>query len=519
MKTLSAILLTAGLMLSSVTFASKYQTTCEKDINKIAKNAEFKMPKMTLPKISDKTFSVLDYGADPTGVKLCTEAIQAAIDAANEAGGGTVLIPAGVYTTGPIVLKSNVRLYADYQSLVYFSDDFSLYPIKDALFEGLNTKRCQSPISAVNAENIAICGHGTFDGNGYSWRPLKKGKVTGSQWKEKIKTGVVDEAKGVWYPDSASIIAQTFCQDQNVPVLPENATMADWEALRSFLRPVLLEFEGCKNVLLEGVCFENSPAWNLHPFRCENLVLSHLTVRNPWYSQNGDGVDIECCKNVVVDRCSFDVGDDAICMKSGKNEDGRKLGIPSENIVITNCVVYHGHGGFVVGSEMSGGIKNVSVKGCTFIGTDVGLRFKSTRGRGGVVENIWVKDITMANIPNDGLIFDLFYGGKAAGEESPEEIAARMSAAIPVADETTPAFRNITIEDVVCKGAKRCIYFNGLPEQKIENVVLKNIYMTGVEGAIFNQTNGLTVSGLNIECQKGNALQLSSSVENVTIQK
>lgn len=508
----------ALMLLTGCQHHSSYQRTCQKHIDEICKSADFEMPKVALPKISDKEFNILEYGADPTGQQLCTEAFRQAIEAANAAGGGTVVIPAGVYTTGPIVLLSNVRLFADHNSLIYFSDDFSLYPIKDALFEGLNTKRCQSPISAVNAENIAITGYGTFDGNGFSWRPLKKSKITAGEWKKKIQTGVVDEEKGVWYPDSASIIAQTFCQDQNVPVLPEDATDADWEKLRSFLRPVLLEFEGCKNVLLEGVCFENSPAWNLHPFKCENLVLSNLTVRNPWYSQNGDGVDAECCKNVVIDRCSFDVGDDAICMKSGKNEDGRRLGIPTENVCITNCVVYHGHGGFVVGSEMSGGIKNISVKGCTFIGTDVGLRFKSTRGRGGVVENIWVKNITMANIPNDGLIFDLFYGGKAAGEETAEEIAARMAAGIPEADETTPAFRNIVIEDVTCKGAKRAIYFNGLPEQKIENVTLRNIHMSAVEGAIFNQTKGLFVSGLHIDCQKGEALQLSESVEDAHIE-
>lgn len=506
------------MLLASCTSQQTYQTTQQQHINDICKSADFAMPNVTLPSISDKTFSILDYGADPTGVALSTEAIQKAIDEANAANGGTVLIPAGIYTTGPIVLKSNVRLYADYNSLVVFSDDFTLYPIKDAFFEGLNTKRCQSPISALNAENIAICGHGTFDGNGYAWRPLKKGKVTGSQWNKKIKSGVVDEEKQIWYPDSASIIAQTFCQDQNVPVLPENATDEDWEALRSFLRPVMLEFEGCKNVLLEGVCFENSPAWNLHPFKCENLVMSNLTVRNPWYSQNGDGVDVESCKNVVIDRCSFDVGDDAICMKSGKNEDGRRLGIPSENICVTNCVVYHGHGGFVVGSEMSGGIKNVSVDGCTFIGTDVGLRFKSTRGRGGVVENIFVKNITMCDIPNEGLIFDLFYGGKAAGEETEEEIAARMAGAIPTADETTPAFRHITISDVTCHGAKRAIYFNGLPEQKIEDVTLHNIHMTSTEGAIFNQTNGLKVSELHIDCTEGEPLVLNATVENVTIE-
>ena len=166
---------------------------------------------------------------------------------------------------------------------------------------------------------------------------------------------------------------------------------------------------------------------------------------------------------------------------------------------------------------MSGGIKNITVEDCTFIGTDVGLRFKSTRGRGGVVENIWIRRINMIDIPNDALIFNLFYGGKGAGEETAEEIAARMNAAIPVADETTPAFKNITIEDIICKGAKRAIYFNGLPEQKIENVTLKNINMTAVEGAIFNQTKGLTVNELHVTCTKGESLQINSSVENISI--
>ena len=514
-KTLICLTL-AAVLAGCYSKPQKYVLTCQQHLADITSSASFAMPDIQLPVISERPFSVLDYGADRTGAELCTEAFQKAIDEANAAGGGTVIVPAGVYLTGPIELKSNVRLYTEHNSLVIFSDDFSLYPVLDASFEGLDTKRCQSPLSARNAENIAISGHGTFDGNGYSWRPLKKGKVTGSQWKKKIQSGVVSE-KDVWYPDSASFYAASLCQDQNVPVLPDDATQEDWEAIRSFLRPVMLNFIGCKNVLLEGVCFENSPAWNLHPFCCENLVLSKLQVRNPWYSQNGDGVDVESCKNVVITDCTFDVGDDAICMKSGKNEDGRRRGIPCENVCINNCTVYHGHGGFVVGSEMSGGVKNVSVDGCTFIGTDVGLRFKSTRGRGGVVENIFVRNITMTDIPNEGLVFDLFYGGKGAGEETEEEIAARMAGAVPQPDETTPAFKNIVIEDVICKGAKRAIYFNGLPEQKIENVTLHNIYMSATEGAVFNQTNGLTVSGLHITAEKGEPLVLSSTVENVTV--
>lgn len=516
MKKLLTIL-TSIALLTSCSSDSPYQTTTQKHVNSICKESPFKM-EVKVPTFPGMVYNVLDYGADPAGKALSSEAFQHAIDLCSETGGGTVLIPAGVYVTGPIVLKSNVRLYTEYNAFVLFSDDFSLYPVIDASFEGLDTKRCQSPISARGAENIAICGHGTFNGKGDSWRPLKSSKVTAAQWKKKIKTGVVDAEKGVWYPDSAAMRATALCQDQNVPVLPANATQEDWEAIRSFLRPVFVNFIDCKNVLLEGVCFENSPAWNLHPFVCENLILRNLDVRNPWYSQNGDGVDVESCKNVLIEGCKFDVGDDAICMKSGKNEDGRRRGIPTENVYVKNCVVYHGHGGFVVGSEMSGGVKNINVEDCLFIGTDVGLRFKSTRGRGGVVENIFINRINMSDIVNEALLFDLFYGGKGSGEETEEEIAARMGASIPAVDETTPAFRDITIQNVICKGAKQTIYFNGLPEMKIRNVHLANIHMSGKKGASFNQTNGLTMKNVVIEPEEGEDIMLSRSVDNVSIE-
>ena len=516
MKKLLFYIAAFALLFTSCNASSPYQTTTQKHVDEICETAPFPM-EITVPKFPGMVYHILDYGADPTGRALSHDAIQKAIDLCSQTGGGTVLIPAGVYITGPIELKSNVRLYTDYNALVLFSDDFELYPVLDASFEGLDTKRCQSPISARNAENIAITGHGTFNGHGDSWRPLKKNKVTGAQWKEKIKKGVINETTNVWFPDSASMNALALCQDQNVPVLPATASQEEWEAIRSFLRPVMVNLIACKNVLLEGVCFENSPAWNLHPMCCENLILRDLNVRNPWYSQNGDGVDIESCKNVVISHCSFDVGDDAICMKSGKDKPGRDRGIPTENVVVDDCVVYHGHGGFVCGSEMSGGIKNVEVRNNLYIGTDVGLRFKSTRGRGGVVENIYINGVNMINIPNEGLLFDLFYGGKGAGEESEEELAARMNAEAPAVSEETPAFRNIVIENVKGANIKRAIYFNGLPEMKIENVTLRNITISATEGALFRQTNGLVIDNVNIQAEKGEAFSLAPTVENVKI--
>ncbi len=507
-------LLLAVLVLSACSTSPKWQTTTQRDIDKLTKSVSFDMPQVSIPSFPNRTFNVLDYNADPTGMALSTSGIQSAIDECTSQGGGTVIIPAGIYLTGPIQLKSNVRLYTERNCLVIFSPDLNLYEIYDTWFEGIPTKRCTSPINAFNAENIAITGHGSFNGNGDWWRPLKKNKMAPGQWKQHLKKGGVVTEKEVWYPDSASILAQTYCEDQNVPVIHDSAL---WVKVKSFLRPVMIHFVGCKNILLEGVTFENSPAWNIHPMCCENLILRDLNVRNPWYSQNGDGVDVESCKNVVISHCSFDVGDDAICMKSGKNKPGRERGIPTENVIVDDCTVYHGHGGFVCGSEMSGGIKNIEVRNNLYIGTDVGLRFKSTRGRGGVVENIFIRDINMVNIPNEGLLFDLFYGGKGAGEETEEELAARMNADAPEISEETPAFRNIVIENVTGTNLKRAIYFNGLPEQKIENVTLRNIVMSAKEGALFRQTNGLVIENVNIKAEQGEAFTLAPSVENVKI--
>jgi len=513
-KSILSICLLAGLaFLTACSSSSPYQLLTQSDCNQLTSLAEFDMPSIQLPSIPRRTLSVLDRGADPTGQTLSTEAIQSCIDELAAKGGGTVLFPAGIYYTGPIVLRSNIRLFTDYDCTVLFSPDYSLYPQVQTSFEGLETRRCQSPISAFQAENIAITGHGTFNGNGDYWRQLKRSKVTDSQWENQLKKGgVLSDDEKTWYPNAGAKYGATLCVDQNVPVVTNDST---WAFIHTFLRPVMLHLVGCKNILLEGVCFENSPAWNLHPLMCENVVLHGLTVRNPWYSQNGDGVDIESCTNVLISDCSFDVGDDAICMKSGKNEDGRRRAMPTQNVVVNRCTVYHGHGGFVVGSEMSGDVRNIQVQNCTFLGTDVGLRFKSTRGRGGVVENIHIRNIYMWAIPNEALLFDLFYGGKGAGEETEEEIMLRMNASAPAADETTPAFRHIYISDVVAKDAQSAMLFNGLPEMPLEDVNLSNITMTCSKGAVIRQTNGLNIHNVTLLPAQGEAWTIAPSVTNI----
>ena len=469
----------------------------------------FDMPKVIQPSFADNQASIVDFGAKGDGVTLNTEAFNNAIKAVNEKGGGRVVVPAGVWLTGPIQLLSNVNLHTEKNALVVFTDDFSAYPIIETSFEGLETRRCQSPLWARGQENIAITGEGIFDGRGDSWRPVKKSKLTEAQWKSQLKKGGVVE-NDVWYPNAGSLKGANACKNFNVPEGIE--TDEEWNEIRAWLRPVLLSFVKCKKVLLQGVTFKNSPSWCLHPLSCDHITLDNVKVFNPWYSQNGDALDLESCSNALITRCIFDAGDDAICIKSGKDADGRRRGEPCQNVIVTDNIVLHGHGGFVVGSEMSGGVKNIYVSNCTFLGTDVGLRFKSTRGRGGVVENIYINRINMIDIPHEPLLFDLFYGGKGAGEETEEEIAERMKANIPPVTEETPAFRNIHISDVVCKGAGRAMFFNGLPEMPIDNVSVKDVVISQAkEGIVISQAKDVTIDNVRIEAKKGENLVIRNA--------
>jgi polygalacturonase len=263
------------------------------------------------------------------------------------------------------------------------------------------------------------------------------------------------------------------------------------------LRPNLLMLSGCKNILLEGVTFQNSPAWCLHPLMCENLTVRNVYAKNPWYAQNGDGIDIESCKNVLVESSTFDVGDDGICVKSGRDAEGRKRGMPTENLVVRNCIVYHAHGGFVIGSEMSGGAKNIYVSNCTFIGTDVGLRFKTTRGRGGVVEKIYINNINMKDIAGEAILFDMYYMAKdpvpLAGEkrELPKAEFKRV-------DESTPQFRNFRISNIVCDGAAKAIFFRGLPEMHVKDVLLENMILQADKGIDIQESSDITLRNIKV---------------------
>lgn len=463
----------------------------------------FDMPVVQRPSFPDYQVDIRDFGAKADGETLNTEAINNAIKAVSEKGGGKVVIPEGLWLTGPVVLQNNVNLHVEKNALVLFSGDADLYPLVRTSFEGLDMLRCQSPVSAMNAENIAITGYGVLDGSGDSWRPVKRNKMTDGQWKSLLKSGgVVDESGKVWYPNEGALKASILTGSKEKREISDS----EWEGMKPWLRPVLLSIVKSKRVLLEGVTFRNSPSWCLHPLSCEDLTLNGVKVFNPWYSQNGDALDVESCKNVVVTNSLFDAGDDAICIKSGKDADGRRRGEPCENVLVKNNTVLHGHGGFVVGSEMSGGVRNVYVADCTFIGTDVGLRFKSTRGRGGVVENVYVDNINMINIPGDALIADLYYAVKDA-----------PGAPVPAVTEETPSFKNIHISNISCKGAGRAMFLNGLPEMPIENFSVRNMRITDAQkGAFINKVAGVTLENIEIETADNTYLQVENTT-NITI--
>ena len=465
------------------------------------KDLPFDMEKVQRPNIPSREVDIRDFGGVGDGVVLNSEAFAKAIESLSEKGGGRVVVPTGVWLTGPITLKNNIELHIKPDAVLLFSTDRDLYPIVETVFEGLDTKRCISPINAVGAKNIAITGGGTIDGNGDSWRQVKKSKISPSQWKALLKSGGFTNKKGdLWYPDSSSFRGAVVSDAFNVPQGLE--TEEEWNSVKTYLRPVMISFKDCENVLMEDCLFQNSPCWNIHPLMCKNVIINNVTVRNPWYSQNGDGLDVDSCENVLVINSSFDVGDDAICIKSGKDEDGRRRARPCRNLIVDNCIVFHGHGGFVVGSEMSGGVQNIQVTNCRFLGTDVGLRFKSCRGRGGVVENIFIEDIVMMNIPTEPLLFDLHYGGKSAVEAAADGASPFDVAYVP-ADVTTPQFKDIFIKDIVCSGAARAMYFNGIPEKNIENIVVENCDIVSDKGADLRYSTGVLLKNVRIAQSEG----------------
>ncbi|GAA4397133.1 glycoside hydrolase family 28 protein [Nibrella viscosa] len=430
------------------------------------------LPVIAQPTFRKDTVTITSFGAKADGTTLNTSAINTAILQCSQKGGGVVLIPGGLWLTGPVELKSNVNLHLRKGATLLFTEDKSQYVLVEGTYEGKKAARNQSPISGMNLENVAITGQGILDGNGDVWRAVHKRQLNSDQWKAKVASGGVLKDDGqTWYPSEQ--FKKASVGNMSMLLSPEKP-LTSFANMKDFLRPNLVVLNNCKKVLLEGVTFQNSAAWCLHPLMCQDLTIRNVTTKNPEYAHNGDGMDIESCKNFLIEGCTLDVGDDAICIKSGKDEEGRKRGMPTENGIIRNNTVYNGHGGFVIGSEMSGGARYLFVSNCTFLGTDKGLRFKSVRGRGGVVEHIYAKDIFMKDIVGEAIFFDMYYFVKFATDGERDER--------PVVNEGTPVFRNMTFENIICRGAQTGIFVRGLPEMAIQHIVMKNMVLQASKG-------------------------------------
>lgn len=492
-----------SLLLSGLT-TSVFSANPSNPYSLLYKDLPFSMPVLERPVFPDRTLSILECGGVGDGKTLNTKAFEDGMKRLSSLGGGTLNVPFGVWFTGPIVFRSNINLHLEKGALILFTPDFDAYPLVKGFYEGVEAYRCQSPVSARNLVNIAITGQGSINGSGQAWRPLKKAKVTEAYWKSVVKSGGVLKNESYWLPSEKALRGENWAT--GVPgIFKGEPTEADLNSIKDYFRPVMISLIECKNVLLEGILFENSPNWNIHPLMCENIIIDGIFARNPAYSQNGDGLDLESCKNALVVNSTFDVGDDAICLKSGKDAEGRKRARPTENVLVNNCTVFQGHGGFVVGSEMSGGVRNISVSDCMFIGTDVGLRFKSNRGRGGVVENIFIHNISMTDIVNDAFLFDLYYGGKSVSEAMEDgSLNTGSTAAMPVTDET-PVFRNIHVQDIVSRNSGRAMFFNGLPEMKISNIHVENVDMSAKLGVELSESNGVQFKNVRIQAKTGKA--------------
>ena len=467
---------------------------------------KFEMPRVREPKIPKRTATITDFGAVPDGKTLNTEAIAKGIAALAEKGGGRLIIPPGIWLAGPIRLRGNIELHLERGALLEFSGDFKLYPLMVIDMKGEKEVDSTSPIFGENLENVAITGEGIIDGGGISWRPVKKEKIGDTDWKALIKSGgLLNEKGNMWWPSREAMDGKII-----VDSLQKSGSLKleDYEPAHQYLRPKMVRLINCKKVLLQNITLQNPPSWTLNPALCEDVSILSVTVHNLPSAQNSDALDLESCRHAIISDCTFDAGDDGICLKSGKDAAGRRIGVPTEDVLVEGCTVYHAHGGFVIGSEMSGGVRNVRVNNCTFMGTDVGLRFKSTRGRGGVVEKIYISNVRMTDILTEAIGFNMFYGGQGPGE--PGDGAATATKPEPVS-EKTPQFRDIYIEDVICRGARQAVALQGLPEMPIRGIHLTNVSLTAENGMTCTDAQDITLNNVEILNSRSPVLSLLNS--------
>ena len=471
----------------------------KRDIPYYTKMSPFPMPIVAVPKFADKQFSITDYGAVNDGKTLNTTAFAKAIDACTKAGGGKIIIPKGNWITGPIELKSNVDLHLDKDAVIFFTKDHTQYPmIKSG---GGSSVVTQSPIYAYNAVNIAITGEGIIDGAGDTWRPVKKQKQTPAQWNALVASGGVLSADGkIWWPTKDAMNGEIYLQQ-----IKNKTDLNEYLPARDFLRPYMVYLIHCDTILIQGVTIRNSPKFIFYPNHCNNLTLDSASFYNDWWAQNGDAIDISACKNVVIYNCNVNAGDDGICMKSSGSKGSETFEL--ENILIAGCTVLRAHGGFVIGSNTDGGMRNIYVANCNFVGTDIGIRVKSNPGRGGLVKDIYINNIGMSSIKNEVILFSSYYEDVPAGKT-----AADMKT---TASDKIPQFQDFHISNIVCKGAETAISIIGLPEMPVSKIYFQNIDITADHG--FESTEAADIDIRSIRLQTAKPLYKLKNSKNIMV--
>ncbi|MBS3771971.1 MAG: glycoside hydrolase family 28 protein [Bacteroidales bacterium] len=437
-------------------------------------DAPFDMPRLKRPKFPDQTFNIRDYGAKAKKGFINTEAIAKTIKACSEAGGGTVLIPAGEWLTGPIHLKSNINLRITKGAVVHFPSEPKTYlPVVPDRIKGVECYNYSPFIYAPNVENIAITGKGMLKAEGDWW------------WEWALKY-----ERGAKQGEPRRIATKTTLSRRNY------GKGAGAEGLRpSFIVPWK-----SKNILVEGITLKNVPLWAVRAVYSKNIIVRDISVLSvagrhgiEAVSHNNAGVCLSSCKNALIEYPHIETTDDAIVVRSGYNEDGRKIGIPSENVVVRHFTAKHigtGSGGIVFGSETAGGIRNVYVHDAYFEGADRGIRFKTERGRGNIVENIYIENIRMKSIDYEAITFNTYYTG-------------------PDVRGPAPLIRNIHIDSVECDGANTAIRMVGLPEKWLENLWFNDIKITNSKsGALLKRIKNAHFDNIILEASKGPAMTI-----------
>ncbi|HEX8499965.1 MAG TPA: glycoside hydrolase family 28 protein [Pyrinomonadaceae bacterium] len=415
------------------------------------------------PRFPARDFPITDFGATPGGNSDSTDAIRKAIEACNKAGGGRVVVPAGVFRTGAIHLRSNVNLHISEGATLKFSTDPAKYlPAVFTRWEGTELMNYSPLIYAFEQQNIAVTGKGTLDG----------GAADDNWWKWARRQGSTPA------PASADVRKLREMGNSGVPV--RERVFGEGH----FLRPPFIQPYRSRNILIEGVTIINSPFWEVHPVLSQNITVRGLNIKS--HGPNNDGCDPESSKDVLIEDCVFDTGDDCIAIKSGRDDDGRRVGVASENIIVRNCTMKDGHGGVVIGSEISGDCRNVFVEDCKMDSPnlDRALRFKSNAIRGGVLENVFFRNVEVGRVAEAVLTIDLLYD---TGDKGPHR----------------PVVRNVLIENVTSRSSPRVMWVVGFPGVTIDDIRFRNCTFRGVEATeVMNNAGSFSFENVTIEPAK-----------------